>query len=96
MHNDSIETLLTRHYGSTAIAPAGLEQRLRASVRQQATSLAEEQGMMTSMRTHAVSRRRAMQFVAMSSIGVSIINLGLEALEATLTGQEAVQNAAVR
>ncbi len=96
MRNDSIETLLIRHYGSNAVAPAGLEQRLHASVHQQAAEVAQEQAVATSLRTHPVSRRRAMQFVAMSSIGVSIINLGLEALEATLTGAEAAQNAAIR
>ena len=91
MHNDSLETLLTRHYGSTAVAPTGLEQRLRASVRQQATRLAQEQTRLT----HAVSRRRAVQLVALSSLGVGIVNLGLEMLETTLTGQEATQNAAM-
>lgn len=96
MHNDSIETLLSRHYGSTAIAPTGLEQRLRASVHQQAAEIAQEQAMATSVRTQPVSRRRVVQLVAMSSIGAGIINLGLEALEATLTGQEAAQNAAIR
>ncbi len=91
MHNDSLETLLTRHYGSTAVAPTGLEQRLSVSVRQQATRLAQEQTMLT----HAVSRRRAVQLVALSSLGVGIVNLGLEMLETTLAGQEATQNAAM-
>ena len=89
MHNDSIETLLARHYGSTAVAPAGLEQRLHASVRQQAAEIAHEQAMASSVYTHPVSRRRAMQWVAISSLGVSLVNLGLEALDATLTGSEA-------
>ena len=91
MHNDSLETLLTRHYGSTAVAPTDLEQRLRASVRQQATRLAQEQTMLT----HPVSRRRAVQLVALSSLSVGIVNLGLEMLETTLAGQEATQNAAM-
>jgi len=91
MHNDSLETLLARHYGSTAVAPAGLEQRLRASTRQQATRLAREQDRVT----HAVSRRRAVQLVALSSLGVGIVNLGLEMLDTALVGQEATQNAAM-
>jgi hypothetical protein len=95
MHNDSLETLLARHYGSTAVAPAGLEQRLHASVRQQATRLAQEQKTVASMSTHPVSRRRAVQLVALSSLGVGIVNLGLEMLETTLAGQEAAQNAAM-
>lgn len=93
MHNDSLETLLARHYGSNAVAPAGLEQRLRASVHQQATRLAREQGAATYMGTHPVSRRRAVQLVALGSLGVGIVNLGLEVLETTLVGQEAAQNA---
>ncbi len=91
MHNDSLETLLTRHYGNTAVAPTGLEQHLSASIRQQAIQSAQEQNMLT----HAVSRRRAVQLVALSSLGVGMINLGLEMLETTLVGQEATQNTAM-
>jgi len=36
MHNDSLETLLLRHYGNTAPTPSALEARLVASVRQEA------------------------------------------------------------
>ena len=89
MHKNSVETLLTRHYGSNAPAPAGLEQRLHASIRQQAMQLTQEQH----TRTHAVSRRKAVQFVALSSLGVGAVNLGLEMLETALVGQEASQNA---
>ncbi len=92
MHNDSLETLLARHYGSTAVAPVGLEQRLSASVHQQATRLAREQTMLA----QPVSRRRAVQLVALGSLGVGIVNLGLEMLETTLAGQEATQNAAMQ
>ncbi|GAC1398943.1 MAG: hypothetical protein NVS4B12_13900 [Ktedonobacteraceae bacterium] len=94
MHNDSIETLLARHYGDTAVAPTGLEQRLHASVRQQAAELAQDQRLVTRLHTRAVSRRRAVQLVAIGSIGLGIVNLGLEVLEATLTGQEAAQSVA--
>lgn len=93
MHNDSIETLLARHYGSTAIAPVGLEQRMNASVRQQVAELAHEQGVVTHLHTSTMSRRRAVQLVALGSVGLSIVNLGLEVLEATITGQEAAQRA---
>ncbi|GAC1427767.1 MAG: hypothetical protein PVS3B3_36650 [Ktedonobacteraceae bacterium] len=95
MHNDSLETLLARHYGSSAVAPTGLEQRLHASVHRQAARLARERSAATSMETHRVSRRRAVQLVALGSLGVSIVNLGLEVLETTLVGQETVQNAAM-
>jgi len=96
MHNDSIDTLLARHYGTTATAPVQLEQRLCASVRQRATALQREQGAVSHLRTSAVSRRRAMQLVALGSVGLGIVNLGLEglqALEASITGQEVLQSA---
>ncbi len=90
MHNDSIETVLARHYGSTAVAPAGLEQRLQASVRQQAVEMVHEQVVVTRLRTGSVSRRRAVQLVALSSLGIGIVNLGIEglqSLEASVMGQ---------
>jgi len=39
MYNDSIETLVLRHYGGTAPTPPGLEQQLAASLRQEAATL---------------------------------------------------------
>ncbi len=91
MHNNSLETLLARHYGSVAVAPAGLEQRLHASLQQQATRIVHEQNALT----YRVSRRRAVQLVALSSLGVGVVNMGLEVLETALVGQEATQNAAM-
>ncbi len=91
MHKNSVETLLARHYGSNAGAPAGLEQRLHASLRQQAMDIAREQR--TATRT--VSRRKAVRFVALSSLGVGAFNLGLEMLETALVGQEVAQNVAI-
>ena len=91
MHKNSVETLLTRHYGDAAVAPIGLEQRLQVSIRQQVTRSAQEH--YTARR--AVSRRRAVQFVALSSLGVGVVNLGLEMLETVLVGQEATQNATI-
>jgi hypothetical protein len=44
MHNDSIETLLLRHYGRTASSPAGLEQQLVASLRHQEADQRWQQG----------------------------------------------------
>ena len=90
MYNDSIETVLARHYGSTAVAPSGLEQRLQAAVRQQATEMAQEQATVTRLHTSSVSRRRAVQLVALSSLGLGIVNLGIEglqSLEASVMGQ---------
>ena len=91
MTKNSVQTLLTRYYGDTATAPAGLEQRLHASIREQATRSVQEQH----VATHHVSRRRAVQLVALSSLGVGVVNLGLEMLETALVGQEATQNAAI-
>src|SRR6266568_3591328 len=57
MHNDSIETLLLRHYGSTAQAPVGLEQRLCASVRHKAAELHRQEKSILYWRQERVSRR---------------------------------------
>ncbi len=97
MHNDSIETVLARHYGSTAVAPADLEQRLQASVRRQAAEVVHEQEAVTRLHAHPVSRRRAIQLVAIGSVGLGLVNLGIEglqALEASVMGQEATQGVA--
>ncbi len=94
MYNDSVETVLARHYGSTAVAPVGLEQRLQASVRRQAVEVAQEQEVVTRLHRSPVSRRRAVQLVAIGSISLGIVNLGIEslqALEASVMGQEATQ-----
>ncbi len=96
MHNDSIETLLARHYGSTAVAPTGLEEHLNGSVRQHALEMQQEQRVIAQWRTNVMSRRRAVQLVALGSVGLSIVNLGLEGLqtlEASMMGQETTQNA---
>lgn len=83
MRNDSIENLLRRHYGSGTPTPTGLEQRLHAMVQreQPETSPVQEQ---------RVSRRQAIRFVALSTAGLSILNIGLESLQAfedSLVGQ---------
>jgi len=88
MRNDSIESLLQYHYGSAASSPAGLEHRLHASVRNTAAAAhAQEQ---------RVSRRQAVRLVALSTAGLSILNIGLESLQAfedSFVGQEATQTA---
>jgi len=62
MRNDSLETLLLRHYGDTAPAPAGLEQRLIASV-QQATTTTHKQSAMRRLYARRLSRRQALRLV---------------------------------
>jgi hypothetical protein len=94
MHNDSIETLLLRHYGSLAPIPPALEQRMLASVRCEAEELQHQRLMATRIRNHRVSRRRALCFVAMGSAGLGLLSAGLEGLqmlEAGLMGQEVTQ-----
>ncbi|HLI91778.1 MAG TPA: hypothetical protein VKV37_24030 [Ktedonobacteraceae bacterium] len=95
MHNDSIETLLLRHYGSTAPAPAGLEQRLVASVRHEAAAMRQQQHVAARLREYRLSRRRAVRLFALGSAGVGIMSAaleGLQFLELSLTGHDAAQS----
>ncbi len=90
MHNDSIETLLLRHYGRNASAPAGLEQQLVASVRRQETEQRWQQSMTSQLRERRISRRSIVRLVALTSAGASLLSVGLESLhsvEAALVGQ---------
>jgi hypothetical protein len=91
MHNDSLETLLLRHYGSTAPAPPTLEQRLVASVRQEAASQRQDQDIAQRLSTCRINRRRAVQLVAIGSTGLGLLSLGMEslhALETAVLGQD--------
>ena len=90
MHNDSIETLLLRHYGRNASAPAGLEQQLVASVRRQEADQRWQQHMTTHLRQRRISRRNVVRLVALTSAGASLLSVGMESLrsvEAALVGQ---------
>jgi hypothetical protein len=94
MHNDSIETLLLRHYGHTAPTPPALEQRLIASVRTQAAELRQQQHIATRIRNKRISRRRVIGLVALSSAGLGLLSVGLEilqTLEANLIGRDVSQ-----
>lgn len=96
MHNDSIETLLLRHYGSTAPTPSGLEQRLCASLQNEIAQQRLQYRVATRLRKHHVSRRKAVQFVAVGSASLGILSIGLEALQAletSILGLEATQSA---
>jgi len=93
MSKDSLETLLSRHYGDTAPAPVGLQERLRASVRQQANELHQEQRMTAQLRYKRISRRHAVRFVAISTAGLGILSAGLEVLEAALVSPQDTQQA---
>jgi hypothetical protein len=96
MRNDSIETLLLRHYGSAAQTPANLEQRLYASVRHEAARLREQENTLAYWRQGRMSRRQAVKLVAMSATGVSALSIGMEALQtlgAGLLGQDVTRPA---
>jgi len=89
MQNDSIDTLLLRHYGSSAPVPDRLEQHLRAALRQ-------EQYAAAYLRAQCVGRRRAVHIVALGAAGASVLGIGmdcLQMLETSLLGQDATQTA---
>jgi hypothetical protein len=91
MRNDSIETLLLRHYGSTAQAPIDLENQLRASIRLETVELEKEQQIITRLRERRVSRRHAVRLVAIGAAGLGGLSIALEGvrmIEAALTGQD--------
>jgi hypothetical protein len=91
MHNDSLETLLLRHYGNTAPAPPALEPRLAASVREEAALQRQEQNIAQRLSTCRINRRRAVQLVAIASTGLGLLSLSMEslqALEAAMFGQD--------
>ncbi|HEU0003244.1 MAG TPA: hypothetical protein VFQ36_20200 [Ktedonobacteraceae bacterium] len=96
MRNDSIETMLLRHYGSAAPAPVDLEARLLASVQQEATDIQARQRTASAWREQRVSRRRVLRLVAIGSAGLGVLSIGLEGLrqvEASLIGHDANKSA---
>ena len=88
MHNDTIETLLLRHYGSVAQVPDGLEETLCSSVRLAAAELEKEQQSISRLRERRISRRRAVRIVT--------IEAGLEGLSLALEGVRAIESALIR
>ena len=90
MRNDSIETLLLRHYGSTAQAPTDLEDALHASIRLKEGEIQQEQQLVTRLRERRISRRHAVRIVTIEA-GLEGLNLALEGvkvIEAALKGQD--------
>lgn len=91
MRNDSIETLLLRHYGSTAQTPIDLEDTLCASIRLEAVELEKEQQLITRLRERPVSRRHAVRLVAIGAAGLGGLSIALEGvrmIEAAFVGQD--------
>jgi hypothetical protein len=93
MYNDSVETLLLRHYGQDGPTPVALEQRLIDSVRQDAMTQQQERSVVARVLRHRMSRRRAMMLVAVGSGGLGLVAASLEALDATIFGRDATQSA---
>ncbi len=95
MRYDTIETLLLRHYGSTAQAPVDLEDTLCASIRSAETELEKEQQLISRLREHRISRRRAVRIVTIEAglEGLSLALEGVKAIEAALKGQDVKQPA---
>jgi hypothetical protein len=77
MQNDSIDTLLLRHYGSSAPAPVDLEQQLSALVRQENA----EVQVSSRWNQRRVSRRRVLQLITFSSAGLGVLAVGINALQ---------------
>jgi hypothetical protein len=93
MHNDSIETLLLRHYGHTAPTPAPLEQRLVSSVGHEAVVRQQQERIAANIRTYRMNRRRAVKLVAISSAGLGILGAGLDILETAFSSTDNIQSA---
>jgi hypothetical protein len=96
MRNDSIETLLLRHYGSTAPVPTGLEQRLQAAAHHQMAELRQQQHIAARLRAYRVNRRRAVRLFALGTAGLGMLSTGLASLhtlESALLGQDMRQHA---
>ncbi|GHO43427.1 hypothetical protein [Ktedonospora formicarum] len=80
MHNDSIETLLSRHYGPTAPTPPDLEQRLLAALSQeqarQTRRLAQERHS-----ERLMTRRQVLRVVTLGSAGLGMVGLALDGVQ---------------
>lgn len=87
MQNDSIETLLLRHYGSTAHAPANLEEHLRTQVRRKAAEMRKRERNAAHLRQQRLSRRQVIRLV----VGLGTLSIGVEStrmLENALGGHD--------
>src|SRR5437667_8083007 len=91
MQNDSIDTLLLRHYGRSAPTPAGLEEGVRTALHRQVVEQQREQQQFLRWRQQRISRRRLLRVVAVGTAGVGVVGIGLESLHqirVALSGQD--------
>ena len=94
MYNDSIETLLLRHYGSTAPTPPAWSSNWLPRYAQESGAMQRQERLAMRMRTQRVSRRKVVRWVAIGSAGVGLLSAGLESLhilEASFTGEDTPQ-----
>lgn len=84
MRNDSIETLLLRHYGSTGPAPMNLEQRLSATVRADAAAEHARQRAVNTWNERRISRRKLLRLATFSGAGLGILAVGVDTLQGTV------------
>lgn len=81
MQNDSIETLLLRHYGSAAPAPVDLEEQLSTMVRRESATMQARQQSTSAWSQRRVSRRQILQLVTFSGTGLTVLAMGLNSLQ---------------
>ena len=86
MCDDSIETLLLRHYGHTAPTPPLFQQRLVSSVGREVLVRKQQDRIAANIRAYRMNRRRAVKLVAIGSAGLGIFGAGLDILETALSG----------
>jgi hypothetical protein len=91
MRNDSIETLLLRHYGSTAAAPPHLEEHLSAIVRQEVSIEQVRQQPVQRWGERRVSRRRLLQLMTFSGASAGILAVGVTTLQERFGSQHSTQ-----
>ncbi len=93
MYNDSVDTLLLRHYGRSAPIPPRLEQHLVSVVQHEVGIKHQHAYVAARIRAYRISRRRAVKLVAIGSAGLGIAGAGLEILEMIFQGSDNTHSA---
>ena len=88
MSNDSLESLLLRHYGDNAATSTGLEQRGSASVQQATESMQQQQAIAARLRDYRLTRRRVVRMVAIGSAGLGLLDAGIAGVRLLLDNQD--------
>jgi hypothetical protein len=93
MRDDTIETLLLRHYGHATPVPTLLQQRLVSSIRDEMRIRQQQERIAANIRAYRINRRSAVKLVAISSAGLGLLGAGLDILEHALSGTDNTQSA---